>query len=83
MVRQRPLRLEIATPPSEEELERAIGKLKCGKAGGESGILPEMVKAVCSEEGFMRMLKELYGGRVKSQQIGGMQCWCHCRRKGI
>jgi len=36
MVRQRPLRLEIATPPSEEELERAIGKLKCGKAGGDS-----------------------------------------------
>ena len=47
MVRWRPLRAEMATPPSEEELESAVEKTKCGKAGRESGILPEMVKAVC------------------------------------
>ena len=28
----------------------AVGKLRYGKAGGESGILPEMVKATCCEE---------------------------------
>ena len=29
----------MAEVPSEEELQSALGKLKSGKAGGESGIL--------------------------------------------
>ena len=37
----------------------AIGKLRNGKAAGESGILPEMLKAVCREEEVMAMLLEL------------------------
>ena len=36
----------------EEELWHAVGKMKNGKAGGESGILPEMVKAACCEPDF-------------------------------
>lgn len=59
LVRQRPVRAEMSDPPSEEELERAIVKLSSGKAGGESGILPEMVKAVCYEEAFMSSLVKL------------------------
>ena len=59
LVRQRPVRVDLTKPPSEEELERAIGKLRSGKAGGESGILPEMVKAVCYEEAFMSSLLKL------------------------
>ena len=36
--------------PSVAELCDAIGKLRNGKAAGESGILPaEMVKATCSQ----------------------------------
>ena len=50
------MRVHLTEPPSEEELERAIGKLRSGKAGGESRILPEMVKAVCYEEVFMSSL---------------------------
>ena len=40
-VRQRPLKPAMAEIPSEEELQSALGKLKSGKAGGESGILSE------------------------------------------
>lgn len=34
---------ELDTAPSEEELESALSKLKKGKAGGKTGILPELV----------------------------------------
>ena len=40
-------------PPSQDKLLRAIGKLKNRKAGGSSGILPEMLKAVCCEDDFL------------------------------
>ena len=60
-VRQRPLRPEMAAPPSEEELGSAQGKMKSGKAGGESGILPEMLRAACGEEDFMKPLLKLVG----------------------
>ena len=43
--RQRPVRHQLAEVPTMDELTKAIGKLKNGKAGGASGILPEMVKA--------------------------------------
>ena len=61
IVRQRPLRPEIAAPPSEEELRSALGKMNSGKAGGESGILPEMLRAACGKEDFMKLLLELVG----------------------
>ena len=41
--------MELDGPPTEEELESALSKLKRRKAGGQSGILPELV---------------LYGGAV-------------------
>jgi hypothetical protein len=47
-VRQRHERPEMADPPTEEELQRVLAKLKCGKAAGESGILPEMVRLLRS-----------------------------------
>ena len=34
-------------------------KLKSGKAAGESGILPEMVKAMCCDGDCLEMLVEL------------------------
>ena len=42
----------MAEPPSEEELVKAVSSLKNGKTGGESGILPEMIKAVCQSDEF-------------------------------
>ena len=58
-VRQRRERPEMADPPTEEEVVQALGKLRSGKAAGESGILPEMVKAACCGEEFMERLVEM------------------------
>ena len=66
--RQRPLRPNMSALPSEEEIWGAIGKLKSGKAGGGSGILPEMVKADSCEEGFFHLLMDLVPA-----------AWCECR----
>ena len=35
--------LELDSPPSAEELPQALSKLKKRKAGGKSGILPELI----------------------------------------
>ena len=56
---QKPLRAEMAEPPSEEELVKAVSSLKNGKTGGESGILPEMVKAGCQSVEFRGLLLDL------------------------
>ena len=58
----------MSTLPSEEEIWGAIGKLKSGKVGGDSGILPEMVKAASCEEGFFHLLMNLVHA-----------AWCECR----
>ena len=58
-VRQRLEREEMAEPPSKEELLEAVMKLKNEKAAGESGILPEMVKAMCCDGDCVEMLVEL------------------------
>ena len=44
-VKQHPLRPHMAGQLTNKELVQAVEKLKSGKAGGSSGILPEMVKA--------------------------------------
>ena len=45
--------------PSSEELKEAISKIKNGKAGGSSGILPEMVKVACQDPDFLDLLLDL------------------------
>ena len=37
-------RLEVDHPPTSDELSHALGHLKGGKAGGKTGILPELLK---------------------------------------
>ena len=54
--RQRPVKHHLADVPSMEELIEAVNKLKNGKAGGASGILPEMIKAACCESDFLELL---------------------------
>ena len=63
-VRQRPMRPEMGDPPSAEKLQNALGNLKCGKASGETGILPEMLKVACSTEECMKQLLELVSVRL-------------------
>ena len=43
-IQQLPIQSHLDEPPSEEEIETALSKLKNGKAGGKTGILPEMIK---------------------------------------
>ena len=38
-----PLCFDLDDPPTDEELEAALSRMKKGKAGGKSEILPEMV----------------------------------------
>ena len=68
-VKQRPVRSELDEPPTEEELENAVEKLKNGKAAGESCVVAEMLKAVCYEEEFMKCLLELAGDVWKESQV--------------
>ena len=54
-MRQRPVRHGLAEDPTMDELTSAIGKLKNGKAGGES----VMVKAGCGEDTFLEKMLNL------------------------
>ena len=58
-VMQSPVRSHMIKPPTIGELEEAIGKLKSGKAAGQSGILPEMIRAASYDDDFLNSLLEL------------------------
>ena len=58
-VKQRRVRKELDDKPTEEELVAALAKLKNGKAGGNSQILPEMVKTGCRSEAVLASLLDL------------------------
>ena len=68
-VRQRPLRSNLAERPSMRELRKALGKLKTGKASGDSGILPEMVKAACEEDEFIELVLLLVHSVWEERQV--------------
>ena len=57
-VMQSPVRSHVIKPPTIGELEEAISKLKSGKAG-QSGILPEMIRAASYDDDFLNSLLEL------------------------
>ncbi len=75
-VKQRHVRTDIAEPPPEEELGE-------GKAGGESGILPEMLKAACEGKEFLELLMEQVKESAGCLQTDVMQCWYPSPRKVI
>ena len=58
-VRQRSIRTEMDKLPSIEELYCAVDRIGNGKAAGETGILPEMVKVACCHGEFLNKLLEL------------------------
>ena len=68
-VEQRPLRSEMDDLPTREELEKAVGKLKNGKAGGNSKILPEMVKVAWHDDEFADVLMELVHDVWRQQRV--------------
>ena len=68
-MRQRPLRADLAELPTAEELEKEIEKLKRGREGGESSILPEMVKVACIGDEFLKRLLELVHDVWKEKSV--------------
>ena len=58
-VTQRQLKPKMAESPTEKKLSNAIEKVKNGRAGGESSILQEMVKADCTGNELSKRLLEL------------------------
>ena len=58
-MRLQPQRTHLERKPSMGELTGASNKLKNGKAGGNSNILPDVVKAACEEESFQDPLLDL------------------------
>ena len=67
--RQRPVRHELAELPTMEELMKAIGKVKNGKAAGSSGILPEMIKEACSDVTFLELLLDMIQTAWKESRV--------------
>ena len=57
-----PPAMELDLPPTEEELTQALDKLKMRKAGGKSGILPELILHGCPElwERMLKMIRQVW-----------------------
>lgn len=49
----------MADPPSKEEFEMVIGKLKNRKAGESYGIVPEIVKVACCKDELVASMLDL------------------------
>ena len=58
-------------PPTGDELRAAVAKLGHGKAPGESGILPEMVKAACRNDEFLSLLLDLVHNIWREGRVPG------------
>ena len=58
----------MADPPTMEEMRHAVSKLKSGKVGGSSGILPEMLRGSCCDDDFR--LQELAEEVLPESQCG-------------
>ena len=79
-VEQRAIRAKMADLPTMDRLLYAVGKLKSGKAGGSSEVLPEMLKTSCYDAEFRHLILDLLHSVWKERQAphrtGLMQCWC-------
>ena len=58
-VEQLLVRMSMGDLPTDDELNRAVGKIKSGKVTGKSGILPEMTKTACCDTYVFRTLLSL------------------------
>ena len=59
LVRQREVSETLGSIPQSKEVEKALSKLKNGKAAGNSNILPEMLKVSRRNEDFVGMFTDL------------------------
>ena len=68
-LRQRLLDHKLDKPPHLSEVNRAMWKLKSGKAARSSGILPEMVKARTGYDDFLGMMCDLVSTVWKERRV--------------
>ena len=61
LMRQREVSETLGSTPQSKEVEKALSKLKNGKAAGNSNILPEMLKVGRRNEDFVGMFTCKYG----------------------
>ena len=66
---QRQIKRDLEELPSEQEVLKAIGKLRSGTAAGSSGILPEMVKYACRDGHFCALLLDLIQSAWEQQRV--------------
>ena len=59
LVRQREVSETLGSMPKSKEVEKALSKLKNGKAAGNSNILPDMLNAGRMNEDFVGMLIDI------------------------
>ena len=58
-MKQRPVAVELESPPCKLEIVGALGKLRNGKASGASNILSEMLKAGKDNKLLVQMIQDL------------------------
>lgn len=56
-----------------DELVKAIGKVTNGKAGGSSGILPEMITEACNDTTFFELILDMTQTAWKESKV--LQDW--------
>ena len=68
-VKQRPIRVSMADPPTMEDMRHAVSRLKSGKDRDSYGILPEMLRASCCDDEFSQILLDLMHSVWKERQV--------------
>lgn len=69
MVQHRMTNSHFGKPPSCTDVKEALGKLKSGKAGGCSDILPEMLKVGWYSAEFLNMLTDLANAVCEEKRV--------------
>ena len=68
-MRQREVSEALGSIPEIKDIEKALGKLKNGKAAGKSNILPEMLEVGERKEDFLSMLTDLVSTVWKERRV--------------
>ena len=64
---QFPLRGVLSDPPGEDEVRRALRRLSVGKAGGDNGVLPDLLK--CCGDALVTHIVTLFTTVWREQRI--------------
>ena len=81
----RPVMVELDGAPTTEELEKALKCMRMGKAGGSSGILPELIHCGGSvlRSRILYLMGQVWSRLAASLQNGVMRSWYQFPRRVI